>query len=177
VGAGGDVATGLCRLLHARGIPLLLVGRSPRPLERLAAELAGTHVMALAEALAKAEIIVLAASAPLGAIALDSLRPGARVFDAGHPPNACPVRGIAYAVAGRVSYELPPESDLPVILTDRYPPGETHACLAEGIVLALEGRFESFSSGRGNIRVDRAAEILAVAARHGVRPASLHFKS
>ncbi len=177
VGAGGDVSTGLCRLLHARGIPLLLVGRSPRPLERLAAELPGTHVMDSAEALAKAEMVVLVASAPFGTITLDGLRPGARVLDAGHPPNARPVRGIAYAAAGRVSYALPPESDLPVILTDRYPPGESHACLAEGIVLALEGRFEAFSSGRGHIRADRAAEILALAARHGVRPASLHFQS
>jgi len=177
VGAGGDVSTGLCRVLHARGIPLLLVGRSPRRAERLAEELPGARAVDWAEAASRADIVVLLASAPFGSIALDGLRPGVRVLDGGHPPNARPVPGVAYAAAARMSFELPPESDLPVILTDRYPPGETHACIAEGIVLALEGRFEGFSSGRGHIRAARAAEILELAACHGVRPAPLHFQS
>jgi predicted amino acid dehydrogenase len=47
-------------------------------------------------------------------------------------------------------------------------------CLLEGIALALEGRFEPFSQGRGAITHERVEEIESIAARHGIYLAPLY---
>ena len=172
VGAPGDVGSGVCRVLHARGLRLLLVGRRPEPLGALAAELPGAEVRPWDEAAPASDVVVLVSSASLAGVSLDRVPPGALVLDAGHPANASPPSGAgpAYARAGRVRLHHPLESDLPEFLA-YYRPGELHACLAEGMALALEKRWEPFSSGRGGITPARTAEILALAARHGIQPA------
>jgi fatty aldehyde-generating acyl-ACP reductase len=175
VGAGGDVGSGLSRILHERGVRLLLVGRAPRPLENLATELKGAQLLSWPDAASRSEIVVLAASAAAGSIPLDAVPPQAFVLDAGHPSNARLDAHARYALAGRVTHAIPPECDLPALLSTRYATGESHACLAEGEVLAFEERWEPFSSGRGRIVPDRAAEILGLAQRHGIRPAPLCF--
>lgn len=177
VGAAGDVGSGVCRLLHSRGARLTLVGRSVRPIEALAAELPGARILTWNEAAAVTDIAILVASAGFGEIQLDALPPGAIVLDGGHPPNARGAARVRYARAGRVAYDTPPECDLPVIFSDRYPPGQTHACVGEGIVLALEGTFAAYSVGRGRIVAARAAEILRLARRHGVGPAPVRFEA
>jgi len=175
VGAGGDVGSGLSRILHARGVRLLLVGRTRRPLENLATELKGAQPLSWPEAASRSKIVVLAASAAAGSIPLDAVPSQAFVLDAGHPPNARLDGHAHYAVAGRVTHALPPECDLPALLSARYATGESHACLAEGEVLAFEERWERFSSGRGRIVPERAEEILGLAQRHGIRPAPMRF--
>jgi hypothetical protein len=47
-----------------------------------------------------------------------------------------------------------------------FPPDQVYACMAETMVLALEGRRECFTLGR-DISVDRVREIAALADRHG----------
>lgn len=175
VGAGGDVGSGLCRILHAQGVRVRLVGRARRPLAKLAAELRGAEVLSWPHDARRSDIVVLAASAPLGSIPLEGLPPAAVVLDAGHPPNARSDGRVRYAAAGRVTHAIPPESDLPALLSKRYAPTETHACLAEGMALAYAGRWEAFSRARGTIVPERAEEILGMARRHGIRPATLHF--
>jgi predicted amino acid dehydrogenase len=56
----------------------------------------------------------------------------------------------------------------------RFPsPEVAHGCILEGAVLALSGRFEAFSSGRGNIHPERLDEIWEMASAHGVSLAPL----
>lgn len=174
VGAAGDVGSGLCRILHSRGLRLRLVGRRPQPLEALAAELRGAIVRQWDDAAPESELVVLVSSASLGAVHLDRVPPGAIVLDAGHPPNAgAPsTPGPRYVRAGRIRLQHPMESDLPEFV-EHYSRGELHACLAEGMTLALEERWESYSSGRGGITPARGAEILGLAKKHGMQPASL----
>jgi fatty aldehyde-generating acyl-ACP reductase len=176
VGAAGDVGSGVCRLLHARGQRLTLVGRSPRPLLALSAEIGDAPVAEWDAAAPMTDVAVLVASSGRGEIALDTLPSGSIVLDAGHPPNATPALHVRYAAAGRVVYRHPPECDLQAILSDRYPAGQSHACVAEAVVLGFERRYESYSRGRGRIHPDRAAEILCLAERHGVRPAPLAYQ-
>jgi len=178
VGAAGDVGSGLCRILHSRGLALRLVGRRPAPLEALAATLPGARVQHWDDAAPESDVVVLVSSASHRGVPLDGVRASALVLDAGHPPNAGPppARGPRYARAGRVRLHHPLESDLPEFI-GCFSGGELHACLAEGMALALEGRWESYSSGRGGITPERAAEILALAARHGIEPAPLRFRS
>jgi predicted amino acid dehydrogenase len=58
---------------------------------------------------------------------------------------------------------------------NRHPfPDVVHGCLLEGMALALEGRFEPFSQGRGFITPQRVEEIEAIAERHGIYLAPLY---
>lgn len=52
------------------------------------------------------------------------------------------------------------------------PPGIAYACLAETIVLALEGRFENFTLGR-NIEWEKVREIYKLGLKHGMKLASI----
>ncbi|MCM2327691.1 MAG: hypothetical protein NDI88_07380, partial [Lysobacter sp.] len=52
------------------------------------------------------------------------------------------------------------------------PPGVAYACLAETIVLALEGRFENFTVGR-NIEWEKVREIYRMGLRHGMKLAAI----
>jgi hypothetical protein len=49
-----------------------------------------------------------------------------------------------------------------------FPPRMAYACMAETMVLALEGRYESFTLGK-EIKIERVKEIAALAERHGFR--------
>jgi predicted amino acid dehydrogenase len=175
VGAPGDVGSALSRVLHARGHRLVLVGRSPKPLASLAAELPGAEVDTLEGALPRTDVLVLVASAPIGAVGLAGLPPHAHVIDAGHPRNAG-ATGHAYARGGRVCHAVLPSSDLPIILRFEGPPGESHACLAEACVLAYDDRLDACSVGRSRISSAAVAEMLARAERHGVTPAPLRWQ-
>ena len=52
------------------------------------------------------------------------------------------------------------------------PPGVAYACLAETIVLALEGRFENYTVGR-NIEWEKVKEIYRLGLKHGMRLATI----
>jgi hypothetical protein len=52
------------------------------------------------------------------------------------------------------------------------PPGVAYACLAETIVLALEGRFENFTVGRA-IEWEKVREIYQLGLKHGMRLAAI----
>jgi fatty aldehyde-generating acyl-ACP reductase len=175
VGAAGDVGSGVCRILHGKGLKLLLVGRAQSPLERLAVELPGQRVCSWAEAAPQADCAVLVASTIYGAISLGRIRKHATVLDAGHPPNARPSPGLRYAMAGRVKHRHKPVGEIPQFIEQGGAAAEFHACLVEGEVLAFEQRWEAFSSGRGNIRPEQANEIQELARRHGIEPAPLHW--
>jgi predicted amino acid dehydrogenase len=48
------------------------------------------------------------------------------------------------------------------------PPGVAYACLAETVVLALEGRYETFTVGR-NIEWEKVKEIYKLGLKHGMK--------
>jgi predicted amino acid dehydrogenase len=52
------------------------------------------------------------------------------------------------------------------------PKNVAYACLAETVVLALEGRFESFTVGR-NIEWEKVKEIYRLGLKHGMRLATI----
>jgi len=47
-----------------------------------------------------------------------------------------------------------------------FPPGMAFACMAETMILALEGRYESYTLGK-NIRLTQVQGIADLAAKHG----------
>jgi hypothetical protein len=57
--------------------------------------------------------------------------------------------------------------DLLSVLAPHPAPNVVQGCLLEGMLLALEGRSESYSRGRGNISPARVDEIWDLAEKHG----------
>jgi predicted amino acid dehydrogenase len=48
------------------------------------------------------------------------------------------------------------------------PPGQAYACMAETMVLAMEGRYECYSLGK-QVRMEQIREIAQLARKHGFR--------
>ncbi len=53
-----------------------------------------------------------------------------------------------------------------------YPPGKSYACMAETMILTLEGRFEDYTLGK-ELKIERVKEINALAKKHGFRVSGL----
>jgi hypothetical protein len=49
-----------------------------------------------------------------------------------------------------------------------FPPDKAYACMAETMILALEGRFESYTLGK-DVELERVEEIARLATKHGFR--------
>jgi fatty aldehyde-generating acyl-ACP reductase len=183
VGATGDVGSGCARCL-ARGVKrVLLCARNLERLRKQAAELAAAGVeVEIAtdprQFSVHADVVICAASLASSSLLLGTIAPGAIVCDAGYPKNLSPAEMPAAKVffggLGQVTGTLNFIPDLHGIL-NRHPfPNVVHGCLLEGMALALEGRFEPFSRGRGLITPERVEEIECIAARHGIYLAPLY---
>jgi fatty aldehyde-generating acyl-ACP reductase len=183
VGATGDVGSGCARCLAPLVGRVLLCARNVERLRRLAVELEATRSGAdrveieiatdLQRFTAEADVVICAASLASPSLLLGRITPGAIVCDAGYPKNLSPRADmpdarVFFGGLGQVTGGLSFTPDLHGIL-NRHPfPDVVHGCLLEGMALALEGRFEAFSQGRGSITPRRVEEIEAIAARHGI---------
>jgi predicted amino acid dehydrogenase len=184
VGATGDVGSGCARCLAPFVRRVLLNARNRERLRRLAAELEASGVeVEIATDLQRlsrpADIVICAASLTSPSLLLGRVAPDAIVCDAGYPknlsPNAqMPRARVFFGGLGQITGGLTFAPDFRGIL-NRHPfPDVVHGCLLEGMALALEGRFEPFSQGRGFIVPERVDEMEAIAARHGIHLAPLY---
>jgi predicted amino acid dehydrogenase len=184
VGATGDVGSGCARCLAPVVRRVLLCARNLERLRRLAVELEadGVQVEIATDSerfSSEADVVIYAASMPSPSLLLDRIAHDAIVCDAGYPKNLSasprmPGARIFFGGLGQITGGLRFAPDFNGIL-NRHPfPDVVHGCLLEGMALALEGRFEPFSQGRGFITPERVAEIEAIAARHGLRLAPLY---
>ncbi|WP_263352859.1 hypothetical protein [Acidicapsa acidisoli] len=184
VGATGDVGSGCARCLAPLVRRVLLNARNAERLRRLAAELEADGVEVeyatdLQLFSREADVVVCAASLASPSLLLDRIAPGAIVCDAGYPKNLAasaqmPGVKVFFGGLGQISGGMNFEPDFRGIL-NRHPfPDVVHGCLLEGMALALEGRFEPFSQGRGFITPERVTEIEMISARHGIHLAPLY---
>jgi len=184
VGATGDVGSGCARCLAPLVDRVLLCARNRERLRTLAAELqAGGARVELGTDLdrfsAEADVVICAASLPSPALRLGRVAPRAVVCDAGYPRNLAPAAKmpgarVFFGGLGQITGGLSFTPDFRGVL-NRHPfPDVAQGCLLEGIALALEGRFEPFSKGRGAITPERVEEVERIAARHGIRLAPLY---
>src|SRR5262249_17660421 len=122
---------------------------------------------------------ICAASLACPSLLLDRIAPNALVCDAGYPKNLSPTAELLGATLffgglGQIAGGLSLTPDFCGILNRHPLPDVVHGCLLEGMALALEGRFEPFSKGRGFITPERVAEIETIAARHGIHLAPFY---
>jgi predicted amino acid dehydrogenase len=183
VGAAGDIGTACCRYLAPRVKRLVLVTRYAFNPQKLADEFRRMRSAEIivendqARAVGRADVVIAAASSVAPIFHLRDFKPGAIVCDVGYPRNifldvdleTAPV----FLFAGGLL-----QSPSPVLLPyDMGLPNRhvLYGCWSEAIILALEGRMESFSQGRGRIVPQKMERIWEMARRHGFERAPFFF--
>jgi fatty aldehyde-generating acyl-ACP reductase len=176
VGATGAIGSVCAELLSRDVGELILVGRRPDALglvkERAEAQGAGrVRVATDLELLPQADLVLTVTSAVGAIIEPHHLKVGAVVCDVARPrdvsrqvvaqrDDVLVIEGGMVQVPGAVDFGF----------DFGFPPGKAYACMAETMILAMEGRYESYTLGK-DIKMERVEEIARLAARHGFRPA------
>lgn len=180
VGATGAIGSVCARLLAMAADELWLVSIEPAKLLALKADIerehprAKVHVGADAdEHIADMDVIVTATSGA-GKKVLDimKVKPGAVITDVARPldlsaEDVAKRPDVLVIESGEI--ELPGDPQMKGI---GLPKGVAYACLAETIVLALEGRYETFTVGR-NIEWEKVKEIYRLGLKHGMKLAAI----
>ena len=179
LGATGSIGSACARILARDVGNLTMAARSLDKLEQLAARIKEETGLTpqvttdLAAACRGADIVVAVTSATGTIVEPEWLKPGAIVCDVARPRNVsrrvAEVRKDVLVFEGGV-VEVPGDVDFG--LDFGFPAKTAYACMAETMILALEGRYESFTLGR-DLSVEQIDEISRLAARNGFRLAGL----
>jgi predicted amino acid dehydrogenase len=181
VGATGSIGTVCARLLARAVGEVVLVSIEPERLRQLASliesETPGARVttaLDTRDALAECGLVVSATSAfGQRVVDLAHCAPGAVVCDVARPFDVAPEEAalrpdVLVIEAGEVLLPGAPRFGFDIGL----PAGVAYACLAETALLALAGRFESYTLGR-DLDAEKVKEIYRLGNRHGLRLAGL----
>jgi fatty aldehyde-generating acyl-ACP reductase len=177
VGATGDIGMACIRYFQTRIKKFLLCARNNQQLDKLSKELKNENIqvdssVSVQDLVDKADIIICVASS--SGIKLSNLRKNVIVCDAGYPKNLeskienLEAVHLYHGGMGLISegYSLDPDH------SDNFyryaAPYIAHGCVLEAIVLAFENRYESFSTGKGLITVDKIEEIYTLSLKHGI---------
>lgn len=180
VGATGAIGSVCSRLLALASDELWLVSPESAKLLALKHEIeresprARIHVAATPDDhLAEMDVIVTATSGA-GKRVLDimKVKPGCVITDVARPldlsaEDVAKRPDVLVVESGEI--ELPGEVHMRNI---GLPDGVVYACMAETVVLALEGRYETFTVGR-NIEWEKVKEIYRLGLKHGMRLATI----
>jgi len=172
VGASGSIGLASAEMLAPKVQKLILLGRREIRLSqaRAQAEAAGAakvQVSTDVSDVSEADVVLSATSASQPILCPSHFRKNAVVCDVALPPDVSPrvkheredvsvISGGVVLVPGSVDFGF--DFGLPA--------GQAYACMAEAIVLALEGRYESFSLGQ-DICTEKVREITRLAHKHG----------
>ena len=178
IGSTGDVGSGCARYLSRISKRLLLNARNPQRLDDQASELQSGCALVesstnLDTFLSAADVVVCTASFPRPSLSLSLCKPDALICDAGYPHNFIdaarihPDQRLFLGGLGCVRGQLEFQPDLRTVFNEFPLPNIVNGCMLEGALLALEGRYEPFSQGRGQIVPERIEEIWMMAQRHG----------
>jgi predicted amino acid dehydrogenase len=181
IGATGAIGSVCARLLAKAIYDVVLVSIEPERLEALErtirAETPAARVVTAMQAderIGDCDLVVTATSAfNQRVLDISRCKPGAVICDVALPPDVpaaevalrpdvLAIEGGEVLIPGEVAFSY----DVGL------PPGVAYACLAEAALLAMEGRFESYTVGR-DIDVDRVKEIYRLFRKHGFQIAGL----
>jgi len=173
VGAYGSTGRACAHLL-ARSVPrLILVGRDRQRLAEVRHEVEAAGVQAVAsqqlDAIREADIVLTVTSAVEPIVEPEHVKRGAVVCDVARPRNvsqqvADQRRDVLVIEGGMV--DVPGNVDFGFDFG--LPAGKAYACMAETMILTLEGRMEPYSLGRA-LSLEKVEEIGRLGARHGFR--------
>ncbi|CCO08689.1 Shikimate/quinate 5-dehydrogenase [Desulforamulus hydrothermalis] len=175
VGATGSIGS-VCALALARDVKhLTLVGRNEAKLYRLADRIMyetglAAEVTAHSKAALRQADLVLTVTGSLDAvIEPEDLKPGAVVCDVARPRDVsrrvAEERDDVLVIEGGI-VEVP--GDVNFNFNFGFPPKTAYACMAETMILALEGRLESYTLGR-ELTLQQVEEIYHLGKKHGFK--------
>ena len=181
VGATGAIGSVCARLLALSSDELWLVSPESAKLLALKRDIekddprAQIHVAATPDGhLGEMDVIVTATSgAGKRVIDITQVKPGCVITDVARPLDLS-----AEDVAKRPDVLVVESGEVQLPGEDvrmkgiGLPPGVAYACLAETVVLALEGRYETFTVGRA-IEWEKVKEIYKLGLKHGMRLATI----
>ena len=180
VGATGAIGSVCARLLAKAASEIYMVSPEPGKLLALKEEIetetpgAVVHVMAHTDKHLHEMDMIVTATSGAGKKILDimKVKPGCVITDVARPLDIS-----AEDVAKRPDVLVIESGEIRLPGTPKMkdiglPKGVVYACLAETIVLALEGRFENFTIGR-NIEWEKVREIYKLGLKHGMELASI----
>jgi fatty aldehyde-generating acyl-ACP reductase len=182
VGATGSIGAACTELLAPQVERVMLIGRPGSGLAesrlaqvcaRVEAAVAPSHregqvhTSTCIEDIIEADLVLSATNAARPIIQPRHLKHGAIVCDVALPYDVSPqvererddvlvIEGGVVNVPGEVNFNF----------GFGLPSGKAYACMAETMILALEGRYESYSLGK-QVQIERAREIAQLAHKHG----------
>ena len=176
VGATGAIGSVCSRLLALSADELWLVSPETAKLLALKKDLEREHPRAVIKVAAKPDEhladmdLIVTATSGAGKRVLDimAVKPGCVITDVARPLDLS-----AEDVAKRPDVLVIESGEIELPGTVRMkniglPANVAYACLAETVVLALEGRYETFTVGR-NIEWEKVKEIYKLGLKHGMR--------
>lgn len=173
VGATGSIGSAIARILADEVAKITMVARRLAPLEDLAQEIINEGKCEvevskdICSALKDADIVLTVTSALDFIIDPEYLKPGAVVCDVARPRNVsrevADKRNDVLVIEGGI-INIPGDVDFG--FNFGFPPKTSYACMAETMILALDGRYENFSLGR-TLELERIKLISELAKKHG----------
>jgi acyl-phosphate glycerol 3-phosphate acyltransferase len=153
VGANGVVGFGICRSILDAVATLVMVGTSQERLEKSAQALRrrhpGVEIVATTslEPLRECDLIFTATSEPNAVVLPQHVRPGTLLYDLGRPPDVDErvkeIAGVEVVPGGTVRPPGRPSGRLNIY----FGTGQIPACMAETLIIALDGAYERTSLG------------------------------
>jgi predicted amino acid dehydrogenase len=184
IGATGSIGKAITRMMAERMPELVIIAPKPERLMELARQLEAeaqksgrslkVEVGTSADHfLPTVDIVVASTSARGGIIDVMKLKPGALVCDVAMPPDVNREEaGKRDDVLVIASGEILVPGDIHWGVNLGLPKNVGFACLAETVLLALEGRNENFTLGR-EIDIERVKEIGEIGKKHGFKLAPI----
>jgi predicted amino acid dehydrogenase len=175
VGASGSIGRTCAQAFAEEAARMILVGRETerlRPLAEVLRAKSGKEIICSADvagSVMQSDLVVTVTSSADAIISAEDIKPGAVVVDVARP------RDVSVEVARKRDDCLVIEGGLVQVpgnpdfgFNFGFPSGTAYACMSETMLLALEGRCESFTLGK-DVSLEQVEETQRMAARHGFR--------
>ena len=174
LGATGSIGRACALILADKVAHIALVGRRLDRLEEVGDEVRGRGATVashtgMTAAMRDADIVITVTSALEAVVEPEQIKSGAVVCDVARP------RDVSVAVAQKRDDVLVIEGGVVAVpgpvnfhFNFGFPPRTSYACMAETMMLALEGRIEDYSIGR-DLDAEKVAETGRWAAKHGFK--------
>ena len=177
IGATGDIGAACVEYLKNKVQKLLLCARNNHRLEKLSSRLMKENIQvsygtSLDDLVPEADVIICVTSST--GLGLTNCKKNVLICDAGYPKNLDKTIGddkdvlLFHGGMGQVSCGFDFMPDYSKHMYQFEVPYIIHGCILEAMVLAFERRFENYSTGKGNISVDKMEEIYRLSLKHGI---------
>jgi predicted amino acid dehydrogenase len=169
VGATGSIGKTCALMLGREFGKTVLVGRDLARTQAIADGIPGSVASIDMEDIKQADAVVTVTSSDAPVILPQHLKPGCIVCDVARPRDVsvrvAKERPDVLVIEGGV-VALPGSPELGIDFG--FPPKTAYACMSETIMLALEGRPESYTLGK-DVSVAQVEEMLGLAKKHGFK--------